>query len=69
VEGVLVIPKWVSASFWPILYDNGKLPEGWKVLYEYVKPKNFFVNFDKSNRMFTKEPFSGNVLAIQICLK
>jgi hypothetical protein len=64
VSGILIIPKWESAVFWPALYETGSLPEGWSILHEYVNPKCFFAQGEFANKMFTCKAFSGNVLVI-----
>jgi hypothetical protein len=66
VKGILIIPKWESAVFWPLLYVEGELPRGWDLLQEYVKPKKFFVQKESTNSMFTCGAFSGNVLVFRI---
>jgi hypothetical protein len=65
-SGVLIIPKWNSAAFWPVLYENGSLPSGWSLMHEYEKPKRFFVQGVYANSMFTSAAFSGNVLVFLI---
>jgi hypothetical protein len=63
-KGIAIFPKWVSSAFWPVLYPGGSLLSGWKLLYEYRKPKWFFQRGEFANTMFTEEQFSGNVLVL-----
>ena len=61
-EGVLVVPKWQSAPFWPLLSDgNGFLPCV-KDHVEYITPTNFF---ERSSVIFSgKLKFNMIVLKI-----
>ena len=66
VNAVLVVPKWPSAAFWPILYPNGVLAQGFSLLQEYKEPADFFQEGVFCNKMFTRAAFSGNVLVLRV---
>lgn len=52
--GVLVVPKWQSAYYWPLLTQaDGRYQRGVKDVIEFLKPNNFF----KSD---TSKIFNGN---------
>ena len=66
-RGTLVIPKWESANFWPLLVNgDGKFKGFIKDYDEYVRPFNFFVNSSNVSRVFHKN-FESNVLVLKIC--
>ena len=66
VVGVLIVPKWRSAPFWPLLYKDGVLVKELQLLCEYVHPKNFFWPSKHGNQVFTEKSFSGNVLVLRV---
>jgi hypothetical protein len=65
-KGVLVIPKWKSALFWPLVNDGTQWVPGFSLLVEYRKPANFFVHCQYGNDMFTEKPFSGSVVVLKV---
>ena len=62
----MIIPKWTSAPFWPLLYQEGRLMEGFTLLYEYRRPKNFFKKWLFANAMFSENSFASNVLVLKV---
>ena len=66
VQGIMIIPKWTSAPFWPLLYQEGRLMEGFTLLYEYRRPKNFFKKGLFANDMFSENSFASNVLVLKV---
>jgi len=65
-QGIIIIPKWTSAIFWPYIWSNGCFVQGLKLLYEYKNPKHFFVGCPFGNSVFSGEVFKGNVLIIKL---
>jgi hypothetical protein len=53
-KGVLVVPGWQSASFWPLLNNGTKWTPGLQLIQEYSNPTNFFI----------KGPFGNDVLQL-----
>lgn len=66
-NGMLVVPKWTSALFWPSLVsDFGQFQFFVTEYIEYVKPKNFFVCGSRKDSIFAKSPFNSNVLVLRL---
>lgn len=66
-KGVLIIPKWQSAHFWPAIHEmlqsnDNKLV----ILMEYQKPKNFFIKGSARNAVFSEAAFNSNVLVLRM---
>ena len=70
-EGVLVVPKWRSALFWPMLWDENRKYYAYfvKSLVEYEKPKNFFKPGSDKNSIFACNAFQSNVLVLKVSFK
>ena len=66
VKGLMIIPKWTSAPFWPLLYREGRLAAGFTLLTEFQKPRRFFKQGLFANNMFTEQSFGSNVLVIKV---
>ncbi len=65
-KGVLICPKWLSASFWPILCPNGEYLWQAKDYIEYERPSNLFVAGSQKDSIFAAERFNSNVLMMLI---
>ena len=66
-KGTLVIPKWTSASFWPILLDlQGNFVPFVTDYIEYKYPTNFFIPGSDKNSIFAQQTFQSNVLVLRI---
>jgi hypothetical protein len=63
---VLVVPKWCSAPFWPVLYNGNNYRGGISVLLEYIKPVDFFIKGLFGNSVFSSEKFASNVLILKL---
>jgi hypothetical protein len=62
--GVVVIPVWRSAAFWPFVHDGSSWKyEIFKIL-EYRRPTGFFRAGPDSNDVFTENSFNGDVLVL-----
>ena len=66
--GTLVVPKWKSALYWPMLWDaeKGSYKSFIQDLVEYKRPKNFFRSGSDRNSIFAQEKFESNVLVLFI---
>ena len=64
--GVLVIPVWRSAVYWPIIHNGFSFKSGIKVLLEFRKPSKFFVAGKDANDMFTERAFCSDVLILEL---
>ena len=65
-KGTLIIPKWESAAFWPMLCPGGAWKTGVSKLYEFQKPGNFFTSCQYGNGVFSEAKFSSNVLMLRL---
>ena len=64
-KGTLVVPKWTSAYFWPLISEaNGVFKPFIKDSVEYVRPKNFF-KCTNSKSVFNND-FKSNVVVVKI---
>jgi hypothetical protein len=68
-SGTLVVPKWTSSAFWPMLCPGGAWKSGISVLYEYRTPTDFFKRGAYGNGVFTEARFSSNVLILKLDFK
>jgi hypothetical protein len=66
VNGVLIIPKWKPATYWPLLFPHGKLLKEFKILQEFRKPNNFFVPGLFKNSIFANTSFSGDIMVLKV---
>jgi hypothetical protein len=69
VQGVLIIPHWVSARFWPILCLNGKFIKNvvdWILL---PTEKEFYTCCKNGKGIFGNQNLHFNMLAIKISFK
>ena len=66
VKGTLVVPKWKSAMFWPMLVN--KFTDTFERFIlefrEYEKPTIFFVKGSHENSVFAQKPLNSNVLVL-----
>ena len=65
-KGVMVVLKWQSAIFWPILHDGVTWRAGITLLLEFVKPTNFFIKAPGGNDVFNENKFLSNVLVLMV---
>jgi hypothetical protein len=64
--GILVIPKWTSAFYWPILHNGTSWIRGITQVLEYKNPKNFFKRGPFGNETFTEKTFKSNVVILKL---
>lgn len=67
-KGTLIVPRWESSVFWPILINSLNCQfKSFVVDYlEYKRPKQFFVPGSDKTGVFAVSPFNGNVLVLRI---
>lgn len=67
-KGVIIVPLWRSALFWPLLWNCDEKKFNYFVVdsLEFQKPKNFFVAGSDKNSIFAQSPFVSNVLALKL---
>ena len=65
-KGTLVLPKWKSAVYWPMIVNRfeNKYRSFIKDYREYKNPKSFFTPGSDDNSIFVKQPFNSNVLVL-----
>ena len=67
-RGTLVIPKWTSSCFWPILWSSfsNSFKSFVKASVEYVKPTGFFRLGSDKNSIFSSARLTFNVLVLRL---
>ena len=67
-KGVLVVPKWESSFFWPLLVEGCTRNFRKFVLevVEYSNPSNFFKAGSDGNSIFASNPFPSNVIVAKL---
>ena len=67
-RGTLVIPKWKSAVFWPMIINHftDNYQSYIQDLREYKNPQNIFQPGSHENSIFAKQPFNSSVLVLLI---
>ena len=65
--GTLIVPKWPSSPFWPLLFNEGLVykPYVTEVL-EFHEPERIFVAGNNLNSLFARGDFVGAVLAVRL---
>ncbi|VDH95207.1 Hypothetical predicted protein [Mytilus galloprovincialis] len=65
-KGVLIVPKWISASYWPSIVDmNGKYLSCIVDYVEYKYPTNFFTPGSDKSSIFATQTFQSSVLVLR----
>ena len=65
-KGVLVVPRWQTAMFWPIVHNGKTWQNGIELLLEYKNPKEFFQKGPFGNDVFSEKKFQSNVLILGV---
>ncbi|CAC5410738.1 unnamed protein product [Mytilus coruscus] len=67
-KGVLVVPKWKSALFWPMVWNNteNKFYEFITDFVEFDRSKHFFLSGSAKDSVFAQSPFISNVLVFKL---
>jgi hypothetical protein len=66
VKGILIIPKWTSAVYWPLVKNGEVWLPGLTLKYEYQNPVNFFKRGAFGNSCFTEGRFASNVVVLGV---
>lgn len=65
-RGTLIVPKWPSASFWPVLFHEGYVKKDFiQEILEFRPNQGIFVNSVNSKCVFDSRRFCSHVLAIR----
>jgi hypothetical protein len=67
--GVIIVPSWRSAAFWPSIHNGGGFRYGIRVMLEFRKPSCFFISGIDANDMFTERAFCSDVLILELNFK
>jgi hypothetical protein len=65
-KGVMLVPRWQTAVYWPMLHDGASWAPGVSLLLEYQKPKKFFIPAPGGNDVFNENQFLSNMLVLMI---
>ena len=67
-KGALVVPKWKSVLFWPMIWNDTKncFHNFVKDSIEFYRPRNLFVIGSDKDSVFAKSPFISNVIVLKI---
>jgi hypothetical protein len=65
-RGVLIVPRWQSAPFWPMLRNGDQWINGIECLLEYSRPVKFFNKARTGNDVFSEYMFKSNVLILRV---
>ena len=68
VFGTMVIPKWKSALYWPLIWNtkSNSFKSFIKNYFEYERPYNFFTEGSDKNSIFAMHNFPSNVLVLHV---
>lgn len=67
-KGVMVVPKWKSALFWPMIWNSTE-NKFYSFVTDYVEfnhPKNFFLPGSDKQSIFAQSPFNSNVVVLRM---
>ena len=66
--GTLLVPKWKSAIFWPLLISpiSGNFEKIVAEFIEYESPSGFFVKGSAENSAFNEGRFISNMLVLML---
>ena len=66
-SGTLIVPKWESAPFWPLLYQNKLLCQPYVAdMLEFKDTKDIYIHGSNKKSLFGSDEFKGTVLAVRI---
>lgn len=64
-KGTLIVPKWVSASFWPMIFSRGMIYHFYvKDVIEFKNTVGIYTKGSNRNTIFGTEPFITPVIAV-----
>ena len=65
--GTLVVPKWPSSPFWPLLFDDDLIYKPYvRDVLEFHETNRIFVPGQNRNSIFARGDFKGTVLAVKL---
>jgi len=65
--GTLVVPKWPSSPFWPLIFDsNMKYQQYVSDILEFHEVERIFISGNNENSLFAGGKFKGTVLAVKL---
>ena len=66
-SGTLVVPHWISAPFWPLLFDKDSFCANFVAdILDFSADQNIYVQGRNKNALFGSERFKSNVLVIRL---
>lgn len=66
-EGTLVVPKWQSAAFWPLIFKQNSEYACYVVdVLEFHEAERIFVAGNNLNSLFANGQFHGKILAVRL---
>ena len=64
-KGMLIVPKWMSASFWPMIFSRGMIYHLYvKDVIEFKNTVGIYTKGANRNSIFGTEPFITPVIAV-----
>ena len=65
--GTLIVPKWTSSSFWPLIFKTGSMTHSYvKDVLEFQNASSIFEQGSNKNTIFGSEKFYSSVLAVRL---
>ena len=66
-KGTLIIPKWPSAAFWPMIFRGGLCYREYvKDVLEFKNGRDIYVHNQNKNCLFGSDCFNSAVLAVRL---
>ena len=65
-RGILVVPRWQTSCYWPLLHNGLSWIPCVKLVLEYSHPKNFFSPAPGGNKIFTELTFQSNIIVLAV---
>ena len=66
-EGTLIVPKWISAPYWPFIFDENLVYRSYVVdVLEFKNTRGIYVQGTNQNSIFGAEPFYSPVLVVRL---
>ena len=66
-KGTIVVPKWISASFWPLLFNyDGSCQPYISDLLEFKDTRDIYIQGSNKSSIFGSDRFTGSVLVVRI---
>jgi len=65
--GTLVVPKWPSSPFWPLLFDIGMIYKQYVIdVLEFNEADRILQPGNNVNSLFARGDFIGKILAVRL---